>query len=72
MAKRLLKVINTAIKKNPGRNLVFVSHRDPILAVLLKISKRSFNDLHKVTQFCPNGAVLEANLIGKRLINKSF
>jgi len=72
MAKRFLTVINKGIKKYPGQNLVFVSHRDPILAVLLKISKRSFDELHKVTYYCDKGTVLEVDLIGKRLVNKSF
>jgi probable phosphoglycerate mutase len=69
---RMLSVINNEIKKYPGRNLVFVSHRDPILAALLKISKRSFNDLHEVKYLCETGSVLEIDLIGRRLVNKNF
>jgi len=72
MAARLLKVIQKGIKRYPGQNFVLVSHRDPILAVLLKISKRSFDDLYKVQYFCDTGSVLEVDLIGKRLVNKSF
>jgi len=72
MADRMLKAIQKGIKKYPGQNLVFVSHRDPILAALLKISKRSFNDLHQVKHYCGTGSVLEIDLIGKRLVNKNF
>jgi len=72
MADRMLKAINQGIKKYPGQNLVFVSHRDPILAALLKISKRSFNDLHKVKPICDKGAICEVWSAGKRLINKNF
>jgi len=72
MAERMLNVIQKGIKKYPGQNLVFVSHRDPILAVLLKTSKRSFNDLHKVKHFCSTGSVLEVDFIGRRLVNKNF
>lgn len=72
MAERMLMVIQGGIKKYPGQNFVLISHRDPISAVLLKISKRSFNDLHKVQHFCETGSVLEIDLIGKRLINKVF
>jgi len=72
MAARMAKIIQKVIKKYPGQNFVLVSHRDPILAVLLKISKRSFNDLHEVKHLCATGSVLEVELIGKRLINKNF
>jgi len=72
MAARMLKVVQTGIKKYPGRNFVLVSHRDPILALLLRISKRDFNDLHRVQHFCGTGSVLEVDLIGKKLINKNF
>lgn len=72
MAARMLKVIQKGIKKYPGQNFVIVSHRDPILAFLLKISKRSFNDLHEVQHLCDTGSVLEVELIGRRLINKNF
>ncbi|OGZ33628.1 MAG: hypothetical protein A2Y98_01700 [Candidatus Portnoybacteria bacterium RBG_19FT_COMBO_36_7] len=72
MAGRMLKIIQKIIKKYPGQNFVIVSHRDPILALLLKISKRSFNDLHKVQYLCGTGSVLEVDLIGERLINKNF
>jgi probable phosphoglycerate mutase len=71
-AERTLKAIAKAIKKYPGQNLVFVSHRDPILAFLLKISKRSFNDLHKVKPICPPGAICEVWSVGKKLINKTY
>ncbi|MBI4709272.1 MAG: histidine phosphatase family protein [Candidatus Portnoybacteria bacterium] len=71
-AKRFLFAINKAVKKYPGQNLVFVSHRDPILAALLKISKRSFNDLHQVKHLCDKGSILEVNVIGRRFVNKSF
>ncbi len=72
IATRMLRVIQKGVKKYPGQNLVFVSHRDPILALLLKISKKSFDDLHKVKYLCDTGSVLEVDLIGKRLVNKSF
>lgn len=72
MAKRMLKVIQSAIKKYPNQNLAFISHRDPILAFLLKISQRSFNDLHKVKASCNKGAVCEIWSAGKRLINKTY
>ncbi len=71
-ADRMLKVINGGIRKYPGQNLVFVSHRDPILAALLKISKRSFNDLHKVKPICDRGAICEVWSVGKKLINKTY
>jgi len=72
IAQRMIKAINKGIKKYPGQNLVFVTHRDPILAALLKISKRSFDDLHQVKYLCPTGSVLEIDLIGRKLVNKSF
>jgi len=72
MAERMLKVINKGIKKYPGQNLVFVSHRDPILVTLLKISKRSFNDLHKVKAICDTGSICEIDLIGRKLVNKTY
>ncbi len=71
-AERMLKVINKEIQKYPGQNLVFVSHRDPILALLLKISKRDFNDLHKVKAICDKGSICEVWSVGKRLINKTY
>ncbi|MEK7160436.1 MAG: histidine phosphatase family protein [Patescibacteria group bacterium] len=72
MARRVQKIIQTAIKKYPGQNLVFVSHRDPILAFLLKIAKRDFNDLHKVKAICDKGAICEVWSVGQRLINKTY
>jgi len=72
MAARMAKVIQKEIKKYPGQNLVFVSHRDPILAALLKISKRNFNDLHKVKPICPTGSICEVWSVGKKLINKTY
>ena len=71
-AARMLKAINKGIKKYPGQNLVFVSHQDPIVAALLKISKRSFDDIHKVKTICDLGSVCEVDLIGRRLINKTY
>jgi len=72
MAKRLIETIKKAVKKHPGQNLVFVSHRDPILAALLKMSSRDFNDLHKVKSICDTGAVCEIWSVGSRLINKTY
>ncbi len=72
MAVRMLGVIKRGIKKYPGQNLILVSHRDPILAALLKISKRSFNDLHKVKTICDTGSVCEIWSVEKRLINKTY
>lgn len=71
-ADRVLRAIHGMSKIHPGRNLVFVSHQDSILAALLKISKRSFNDLHKVKAICGTGAVCEIWSVGKRLINKTY
>lgn len=72
MAKRMLKVIQAVLKKYPNQNLVFVSHRDPILSILLKISQRNFNDLHRVKSACNKGAVCEIWSVGVRLINKTY
>jgi len=72
MAKRVLETIKKAVKKYPRQNLIFVSHRDPILAALLKISGRDFNDLHKVKAICDKGAVCEIWSVGKKLINKTY
>lgn len=72
MASRMQGVISGGIKKYPGQDLIFVSHRDPILAVLLKISKRSFNDLHKVKPICATGSVCEVWSVGKKLVNKTY
>jgi len=72
MAKRFLRVVALGIKKYPGENIVFVSHRDPILAALLKLSKRNFNDLHKVKGVCGTGSVCEIWFNGKKLINKTY
>ncbi len=72
MTARMLEAIKRGIKKYPGQNLILVSHRDPILAALLKISKRSFNDLHQVKAICDTGSVCEIWSIGKRLINKAY
>lgn len=71
-AERMLKAINNGIRNHSGQNLVFISHRDPILAALLKIAKRSFNDLHKVKAICDKGSVCEIWSAGKRLINKTY
>lgn len=71
-ADRMLKAMNKGIKKFLGQNLVFISHRDPILALLLKISKRSFNDLHKVKPICSTGSVCEVWSVGKKLVNKTY
>lgn len=72
IAARMKKAVQNGIKRYPGQSFVIVSHRDPILALLLKISRRSFNDLHHVQHLCDTGSVLEIDLIGKRLINKNF
>jgi broad specificity phosphatase PhoE len=72
MAGRILKAVDKGIKKYPGQNLVFVSHRDPILATLLRISKRNFNDLHKVQAICDKGSICEVWSIGKKLVNKTY
>lgn len=72
MAKRLIVTIKKTIKKHPGQNLVFVSHRDPILAALLKISLRDLNDLHKVKAICDTGEICEVWSVGNRLINKTY
>lgn len=72
MAERVLKVVNKGIKKYPGQNLVFVSHQDPISAVLLKISKRDFNDLHRVKGICGTGSICEIWSVGKKLVNKTY
>lgn len=72
MAKRFLVVIKKGIKKNPRKNLVFVSHRDPILAALLKLAGRDLNDLHKVKAICETGEVCEIWSVGKKLINKTY
>ena len=72
MAKRVLAAVEKEIRKNPGKNLAFVSHQDPIMAVLLKLSHRSFNDLHKTKAICGTGAVCEVWSVGKRLINKTY
>lgn len=71
MAKRVLAVIKKEAKKHPGENLVFVSHQDPIMAALLKIAGRDFNDLHKTKTVCGTGAVCEIWSAGNKLINKT-
>jgi len=72
MVGRMLRAISDGIKKYPGQNLVFVSHQDPIISALLKISKRSFDDLHRVKGACDMGSICEVWSIGKRLINKTY
>ena len=72
MAARMLKAINKGIKKYPGQNLVFVSHQDPIIAALLKISKRSFDEIHNIKAICGQGSICEIWSVGKRLINKTY
>jgi len=72
IAERVLRAINKGIKKYPGRNLVFISHQDPIVAALLKISKRDFNDLHKVKAIFDTGSVSKIWSVGKKLINKTY
>ncbi|MBU1102738.1 histidine phosphatase family protein [Patescibacteria group bacterium] len=72
MAERMLKAINKGIKKYPGQNLIFVSHQDPIAVVLLKLSKRDFNDIHKVKAICDPGSICEVWSVEKRLINKTY
>lgn len=72
MAERVLRAVRKGIKKYPGRNLVFLSHQDPIAAALLKISKRDFNDLHKVKAIFGTGSVSEVCSVGKKLINKTY
>lgn|GEM_PF-2792462 len=72
MAERVLKVVAKGLKKYPGQNIVFVSHQDPIVAALLKLSKRDFNDLHRVKAICSTGSVSEVWSVGKKLINKTY
>lgn len=72
MAERILRAASKGIKKYPGQNLVFVSHQDPIIAALLKISKRDLNDLHKVKAICNTGSICEVWSVGKKLINKTY
>jgi len=72
MAERMFSAIQKGVKKFPGQNLVFVSHRDPIVAALLKMSNRSFNDLHKVKGICGTGSICEVWSVGKKLINKTY
>lgn len=72
MAERVLRAINKGIKKYPGQNLVFLSHQDPIVAALLKISKRDLNDLHKVKAIFNTGSISEVWSMGKKLINKTY
>jgi len=72
MAERVLRAISRGTKKYPGQNLVFLSHQDPIVATLLKISKRDFNDLHKVKAICSTGSISEIWSVGKKLINKTY
>jgi len=72
MAVRMLKAINKGIKKFPGQNLVFVSHQDPIIVALLKISKCSFDEIHNVKAICGQGSICEIWSVGKRLINKTY
>ncbi|MDD5590098.1 MAG: histidine phosphatase family protein [Candidatus Portnoybacteria bacterium] len=72
IAKRVEKTVWGRIKKYPGKNLVFVSHGDPILCFLFRLSKKKFSELANFKQFCPMGAVLEVDLMGKKLINKTF
>ncbi len=72
MAERVLRAIDKGIKKHPGQNLVFLSHQDPIIAALLKISERNFNDLHKVKAICGTGSICEIWSVGKKLINKTY
>lgn len=72
MAERILRAVQKGIKKYPGQNIVFVSHQDPIVATLLKISQRDFNDLHKVKAIFSTGSVSEVWSVGKKLINKTY
>lgn len=72
LADRMLGVIEKYIGKYPGKNLIFVSHRDPISAVLLKLSKRSFNDLHRAKAICDTGSICELAVIGKKIINRTY
>ena len=72
MAERVLRAVNLGIKKYPGQNIVLLSHQDPIIAALLQISKRGFNDLHKVKGICSTGSVSEVWSVGKKLINKTY
>ena len=72
MAERVLRAISKGLKKYPGQNIVFVSHQDPIVAALLKISKRNFNDLHKVKAIFSTGSISEVWSVGKKLINKAY
>ena len=72
MAKRVLTAISKAVKKYPGKNLVFVSHQDPVLAALMKLSGKNFNELHQFKPLCPTGSVSEILFNGKKLINRIF
>ncbi len=72
MAERMIRVVKKAIGKYPGRNLVLVSHRNSILAALLKVSRRNLNDLHRVKSICGTGSMCEIDIINKRLVNKTY
>lgn len=72
IADRILRTVNKVIKKYPGQNLVFVSHQEPIIAALLKISRRNLNDLHRVKAICSTGSICEVWSVGKKLINKTY
>ena len=72
MAGRVIDAIERGIKKYPGKNIIFISSRDPIVTALLKISGRGLDDIHKVKGAFTPGSISEIWSVGKRLINKTY
>lgn len=47
--KRVVRYITRMVKKYPGKNIVIVSHADPIISAKLFFEKRDINDINKVS-----------------------
>lgn len=45
--KRMSKAITSVLKKYPGKNIVMVSHADPILIARLSLEKKPLSDINK-------------------------
>lgn len=64
-ADRMQRLLRRAARRYPAGALVFVSHRDPIVALRLRVEGRSFDDLH--TTMCALGSITELILLGTQL-----
>lgn len=64
LAKRVNEFAQWAIKKYPGQKIAAVTHGDPLKAYILKLEKKSYNDLHRLN--CSYACAVEVTFQGTR------